>query len=998
MLSAQVLFDALGDQALQLHGAIDQEVLGPVQAAPIPIDAHLREAHQQSGWNSLQQQFGLKGSGQTVAVIDTGIAWDHVALGKGYGPGYRVVGGWDFTEENDARPYDDGPTGFHGTHVAGIIGSTDRTHTGVAPEADLVALRVFNDFGQGQVAWVERALQWVHTNRSAFENPITTVNLSLGTAWNANTVPNWGTLEEELRQLYDDGIVVVASAGNSFKSYNAAGLSYPAASQYVLPVASVDDNGQLSDYSQRSDRVIAAPGRNIISTVPDHVLGRDGKVNDFSTATGTSMASPYVAGAAVLVREAMQMTGLGQIDAGAIIKQLHDTADSIFDSITASSYDKLNLQRAIDDLIPDDAVGDISSQARILDVDQHHVDGWINRVGDTDVFRFTASTSGKFQLDLDSDWVDSLTWSISSANQTLGEGQQGAKSIHVEANNVYELKVSAGQEIGPYDFDWSIQADRDNPPSGPQMRNNLGSVEYVHATVDGGSALRAQATHDGVFTVQWSNPDAPNGSLVMRDAAGGAKNDTSWSEGMLRIDVTAKAGQWFDIQLPGRTGVSGELSLANVLSSNGNAINLIGTLGSDHFRIDLREGTEIAIGAIGYEFGEAEFTQITIDGREGNDTLEFNGSKDADKVELRPGLATASNSQVSVTALSVEESSYAGGGGADRVYLYDADTDDTLTARPGSAELVGVGYRFSVRDMDRLFVHATAGGEDNAYLHDSAGNDRLSVRPQFTSMSGDSYFNYVRGFERVYAYGDTGGMDMADLYDSSSNDRFSTSGEAASIVGPGFFSYTRFFEQVRAHADSGGQDLATLYGANQQTQWQRGSDFVNYREAAWNREARGFEKVETFVDGQMSGLGVQSVETIELPSNRNSEALADNFSGNGLQNSNQTIGPMTDGFHDMFVADTSSPADGRYAVGDDQQDSCIAQRFDLGGDSHSLRVEPNSSGELRELSGGLVAEVLDTRKWQIQRFGLDTEFPDFDADEQTAILDAVFRSFASRLQ
>lgn len=197
-----------------------------------------------------------------------------------------------FTEENDANPYDDGPSGFHGTHVAGIIGSDNSKYSGVAPDVDLVALRVFNDAGQGQLSWVEKALQWVHANRNTFENPITTVNLSIGTTWNSDTIPVGAILEDELRQLYNDGIVVTASAGNSFKQYNEPGLSYPAASPNVIPVASVDANGQISDFSQRhSDNVITAPGRSIMSTVPDYLLGRDGKVDDFSTASGTSMAA-----------------------------------------------------------------------------------------------------------------------------------------------------------------------------------------------------------------------------------------------------------------------------------------------------------------------------------------------------------------------------------------------------------------------------------------------------------------------------------------------------------------------------------------------------------------------------------------------------------------------------------------------------------------------------------------------------------------------------------
>ena len=182
-----------------------------------------------------------------MAVIDSGIAWDHFALGGGFGANYRVVGGWDFTEENDANPYDDGAAGSHGTHVAGIIGSSHGTHTGVAPGVDLVGLRVFNDAGQGFFSWVENALRWVHTNRNAFENPITAVNLSLGVStWNAATIPNWANLEDEFAQLEADGIFIAVSAGNSYASYNTPGLSYPAASPYVVPVMSTDDAGNLS--------------------------------------------------------------------------------------------------------------------------------------------------------------------------------------------------------------------------------------------------------------------------------------------------------------------------------------------------------------------------------------------------------------------------------------------------------------------------------------------------------------------------------------------------------------------------------------------------------------------------------------------------------------------------------------------------------------------------------------------------------------------------------
>ncbi|MEZ6092972.1 MAG: S8 family serine peptidase [Pirellulaceae bacterium] len=82
--------------------------------------------------DDLRETYNLDGSGQTVAIIDSGIAWDHYALGGGYGAGNKVVGGWDFAE-NDADPYDSGPAALHGSHVSGIVASEDSQYRGVAP-------------------------------------------------------------------------------------------------------------------------------------------------------------------------------------------------------------------------------------------------------------------------------------------------------------------------------------------------------------------------------------------------------------------------------------------------------------------------------------------------------------------------------------------------------------------------------------------------------------------------------------------------------------------------------------------------------------------------------------------------------------------------------------------------------------------------------------------------------------------------------------------------
>ncbi len=417
------------------------------------VEQTLASAHGTTGLTQARNAYGFIGTGQTVAIIDSGIAWDHVALGGGLGPNYRVVGGWDFSEENDANPYDDGGAGSHGTHVAGIVGASAKglKDTGVAPGVDLVGLRVFNDSGAGSFAWVERALRWVHENRNSFENPITAVNMSLGTTWNANTIPNWTTLEDELAQLKADGIFTSVSAGNSFATYNTAGLSYPAASPSVVPVMSVDDNGQLSSFSQRHTRAIAAPGRYIMSTVPDYIGNHNNRADDYASFSGTSMAAPYVAGASVLVREAMQFAGMTNITQDTIFNHLLATADSVFDAVTGQTYKRLNLNSAISALLPNDDFGSTVATAHNLGTfagtGTSTVSGILGRLDDADFFRFTASATGSVSLSTASDdgtskWVTSTLGTFTQDSGTL--------SFNVVAGQTYAIGLAASAKVSHF--------------------------------------------------------------------------------------------------------------------------------------------------------------------------------------------------------------------------------------------------------------------------------------------------------------------------------------------------------------------------------------------------------------------------------------------------------------------------------------------------------------------------------------------------------------------
>ena len=468
------------------------------------VDAQLGEIQQLlagaddlTGLTQVRNDYGFLGTGQTVAVIDSGIAWDHTALGGGLGANYRVVGGWDFAE-NDANPYDDGPAGSHGTLVTGVVG-LDRPGTiddGVAPGVDLVGLRVFDDAGNSYFSWVESALQWVHTNRNTFANPITAVNISLGTDWNSNTVPAWSTLENEFTQLKADGIFVSVAAGNGFTTYNAAGLSYPAASPSVVPVMSVDDDGSFTYYSQRHTRAIAAPGRSIVSTIPDYAGNQNGLADDFASYSGTDMAAPYVAGASVLIREAMGLAGYTVITQRTIYDHMLATADTIFDPATEQNYHRLNFAAAIDALIPEDDYGSTVDAAHDLGAvgSSTQFAGLVGGSDDADFFSFTAATTGTALLTTTTSHYLDPIWTVADGDdQLIAENVGNLTVFAVIAGRRYTLGLTSRAGIGRFDGTISVSPlpigdyNHDGVASAADYtvwRNTLGSTDDPRADGD----------------------------------------------------------------------------------------------------------------------------------------------------------------------------------------------------------------------------------------------------------------------------------------------------------------------------------------------------------------------------------------------------------------------------------------------------------------------------------------------------------------------------------
>jgi len=220
-----------------------------------------------------------RGAGAVVAVLDTGIDLNHPVLS-----GSLTQARYDFVDDDgvpeDAfNNVDDDGDGFvdeaggHGTHVVGIV------HL-VAPEARLMPLRVLDSDGQGNIFIVAEAIIY------AVNHGASVINLSMGT-WQSSTL-----LQDVLDEVTASGVVVVGAAGN----LNADVPQYPAAAACALAVTAVNPGLVKSTYASYGQWVdLAAPGDRIYSTYPD---------NGFAWWKGTSMATPFVAGQAALIRSA----------------------------------------------------------------------------------------------------------------------------------------------------------------------------------------------------------------------------------------------------------------------------------------------------------------------------------------------------------------------------------------------------------------------------------------------------------------------------------------------------------------------------------------------------------------------------------------------------------------------------------------------------------------------------------------------------------------------
>ncbi|MEJ2507618.1 MAG: S8 family serine peptidase, partial [Ignavibacteriaceae bacterium] len=207
------------------------------------VKANLTQSVHQIRADIVQDSLGITGDGVLVGDMDTGIDYNNPALGGGFGPAFRVIGGYDFAN-NDNDPMDDHG---HGTHVAGIIGANggDNLH-GVAPEVKFLAVKVLNAEGVGYVSDIIAGIEYCldPDNNPATNDGASIINLSLGMS------APYCILDSAVNNATKEGVLSVVAAGNNgISGYGTVGS--PATSESALTVGACDSINQIASFSSR---------------------------------------------------------------------------------------------------------------------------------------------------------------------------------------------------------------------------------------------------------------------------------------------------------------------------------------------------------------------------------------------------------------------------------------------------------------------------------------------------------------------------------------------------------------------------------------------------------------------------------------------------------------------------------------------------------------------------------------------------------------------------
>lgn len=516
-----------------------------LEQAPRVADITLDELHQpvRSGTvphvgGDQAHADGFDGEDHTVAVIDTGVDRDHptfsntdvqeacfvqTATGTGCPNGEEGAGAAQ-------------PTSDHGTHVAGIaVGSaTDETYDGrsdgdgVAPAADLLAIRVFPDSGGALQSDIVRAMEHVAGQAEQGE-PVAAVNLSLGTGTLYSGACDDQAYEDAAAMLASHDVATVAATGNSgsqsqiIKPACVPGIFSAGATAVPPdhPEPGVPPESEIASYANRGPDLVdlVAPG-NVVAPVPGGGL-------DFLQ--GTSMAAPHVAGAFAVLQQA----GQGTRSPAAVREDLREAAEGVPEergAPDAACYDELRVARAVD--LASESVT-VTGAVTDGEVPIGCANVTVDEAGTTDsaaTAEITTSSQGTFALDL-----APATYTVSADAPGYEQGHKevtvsgsGDRNVEVALTPATRLAVtvtdSSGQAIQGASAD--VESGDGAPPELEGSTDANGAVSWSDDQGDPvpTGEVTVTASADGYQDASQTTevaPDEANGVGLSLEAEGG---------------------------------------------------------------------------------------------------------------------------------------------------------------------------------------------------------------------------------------------------------------------------------------------------------------------------------------------------------------------------------------------------------------------------------------------------------------------------------------------
>jgi serine protease len=430
-----------------------------------------------------------------VAVIDTGVLLDHPDLDGRVGDGYDFIststdsdstelGGSLDGDGLDNDPDDPGEQSqsvdgktyslFHGSHVAGTIAAESNNIQGVAgvtwSGCSIMPLRVLGYGGSGTSYDIIQALRYAagYTNDSGTvpDQTADIINLSLGG-------DDYLQSEQDLyTEIYDDGIIVVAAAGNA-----SSDVIYPAAYDDVVAVSAVGNTGELASYSNYGDEIdVAAPGGDVpddsgddsdyyfvYSTIGND-LDYDRDDEEFYTykgSIGTSMATPHVAGVAALIKR--EYPDLTAEDFDALLQSGELTDSTICSDSDECGYGLIDAYKAVTWATSDDDVPTVmETDPATLSFDDNTTSESI------EVTTSDGSAIGTVEMTADVDWLSvtedavataSIVYTVTTDTSDMYSGEYNA-TLTFESNDSditgVEVSVTLNLESALWDIDGGL--------------------------------------------------------------------------------------------------------------------------------------------------------------------------------------------------------------------------------------------------------------------------------------------------------------------------------------------------------------------------------------------------------------------------------------------------------------------------------------------------------------------------------------------------------------